>query len=156
MKKIEEKSILVLIYCNGFAMTSQKNMFVVSDYPTYVVSKESSKKRKRFTYKKGNPEHLAFVGPIPFCSDMEAPMVNGSKTFRGNALINLISDRPVAEIRKFIDENLLWPVNDDTLARIVCIPLEKNSSNYEYTPDDLVYPELDTHCGPLQDIKSSV
>ena len=154
MKELKKGDKITVLFINDLAMTSQHDILVQSYANDMIVYKDTPRARKLKVYRLNRTEHLAFKGDIPFCSDMKAPAINGTSCFRGNACINLVTTKSVAEIREFVEENLLWPVTDDLKARIIAIHPENNSSNYLEQITDLVYPELYSHCGPLETIKN--
>lgn len=122
---------------NGMAMTSKQMLIYEMENEKYIIYK-LPRKRKLFQIQK-NSIVLLFKGlpeTLPFTADSDG------NCFRGNACINLVSDSPIEEITKYIEDNNLIEMTENEKSHLLLFTEQQaDNSSYNENATNFIYPE---------------
>jgi hypothetical protein len=137
MYNLQKGQAVTVYLINNFAMSIRKEIIVDHETEKDIVFK-LPKKRKLFQFSKESIE-LILHGVYP-----NYPKVDSDEAFcfRGNACLNLVSDKTNIEVRSIIEENCVIPITDKKKSRMLLYTEEQASfSEYEENYDNVLYPE---------------
>jgi hypothetical protein len=154
---IEKPGKYTVFHINGLAMTSQEKI-IVKKIPSdnaqgFMFAHTYPRKQKmydtvKFLSKITNP--VVFEGhDLPFMSDMETNVICG------NACLNFVGD-DINILKEYVETKSVNTLPDDTKGRILFFDKKKQAKSSPETLDEIVeivYPEIEIHCAPIDRLK---